>query len=88
MNRRVFFLGLLAAMPGLLSAQETKLVNCRTLEAAGNFIGSDEVLVGDKVCRKLKPGETEPAESRNAETTARRSDFRQRVDERCGRRKS
>ena len=63
MNRRVFFLGLLAAMPGLLSAQETKLVNCRTLEAAGNFIGSDEVLVGDKVCRKLKPGETEPAKA-------------------------
>lgn len=61
MNRRVFFLGLLAAMPGLLSAQETKLVNCRTLEAAGNFIGSDEVLVGDRVCRKLKPGETEPS---------------------------
>ena len=61
MNRRAIFLWLFAAMPVLLSAQETKLVNCRTLEAAGNFVGPDEVVDGDKVCQKLKPGAAPPA---------------------------
>ncbi len=61
MNCRVLCLCFIAAMPGLLSAQETKLVNCRTLEAAGYFVGPDEVLDGDKVCQKLKPGAKELA---------------------------
>lgn len=59
MNRRVILFCLFAAMPGLLRAQEPKLVNCRTLEAAGYFVGPDEVLDGDKVCQKLKPGAKE-----------------------------
>lgn len=54
MNRRILVAGFLAAMPGVLCAQEYKLVNCRTLEAAGNFVGSDEVLNGDIVCRKVQ----------------------------------
>jgi hypothetical protein len=61
MNCRVLCLCFIAAMPSLLSAQETKVVNCRTLEAAGNFVGPDEVLDGDKVCQKLKPGAKDPA---------------------------
>jgi len=61
MIQRAVFWSLLAALPGLLYAQEPKLVNCRSLEAAGNFVGPDEVLSGDQVCRKLKPGETAPA---------------------------
>src|SRR5208283_354121 len=63
MNRRELIVCLFAAMPSLLSGQETKLVNCRTLEAAGNFVGPDEVLDGDKVCKKLKAGASEPAQA-------------------------
>jgi len=63
MNRRELIVCLFAAMPSLLSGQETKLVNCRTLEAAGNFVGSDEVLDGDKVCKKLKPGASESTQA-------------------------
>jgi hypothetical protein len=67
MNRRILFVGLFAAMPGILTAQEYKLVNCRTLEAAGNFIGSDEVLNGDMVCQKVKAGAAVPAREGTAQ---------------------
>jgi hypothetical protein len=63
MNRKILLAGVLAAMPGILCAQEYKLVNCRTLEAAGNFVGSDEVLNGDMVCKKAKAGAAVPAEA-------------------------
>jgi hypothetical protein len=56
MRRRLLFFGLLALFPGVVSAQESKLVNCRTLEAAGNFVGPDEVIVDDMVCQKVKAG--------------------------------
>jgi hypothetical protein len=56
MSRRLFFLPLVAALPAFLCAQQPKLVNCRTLEAAGNFVGPDEVIVDDLVCQKAKPG--------------------------------
>src|SRR5215469_18742703 len=56
MSRRLLFLPLCAALPALLYAQEPKLVNCRTLESAGNFVGPDEVIVNDMVCQKAKPG--------------------------------
>lgn len=62
MNRGALIVCLFAAMPSLLSGQETKLVNCRTLEAAGNFVGPDEVLDDDKVCKKLKPDASAPTE--------------------------
>jgi hypothetical protein len=58
MNRRLLIVWLIAATPALLCAQETKLVNCRTLEAAGNFVGPDEVIDGNMVCQKPKPGAT------------------------------
>jgi len=61
MNRRLLVVWLIAAMPALLCAQEAKLVNCRTLEAAGNFVGPDEVIDGNMVCQRLKPGVTAPA---------------------------
>jgi hypothetical protein len=63
MNPRLLRVCLLAAMPALLPAQEVKLVNCRTLEAAGNFVGPDEVIDGNLVCQKLKPGTSAPAKS-------------------------
>jgi hypothetical protein len=45
---------LIAAVPAVLCAQQPKLVNCRTLAAAGNFVGPDEVIVNDTVCQKVK----------------------------------
>ena len=59
MSRRLLCLPLCAALPALLCAQEPKLTNCRTLEAAGNFVGPDEVIVNDLVCQKAKSGEGE-----------------------------
>jgi hypothetical protein len=56
MSRRLLFLPLFAVLPALLCAQQPKLINCRTLEAAGNFVGPDEVIVDDLVCQKAKPG--------------------------------
>ena len=54
MNRRMVLLWLLAGMPALVCAQEAKVVNCRTLAAAGNFLGPDEIIVNDLVCQKVK----------------------------------
>lgn len=62
MNYRVLMVSLFAAMPVLVCAQETKLVNCRTLEAAGNFIGPDEVLDSNNmVCQKVRAGAAAPS---------------------------
>ena len=58
MIRRMLFLSLLATVPALVCPQESKLVNCRSLEAAGNFVGPDEVVVDDLVCQKVRPGAT------------------------------
>lgn len=56
MNRRLLLLSLLATMPALVCAQEAKLVNCRTLVAAGYYVGPDEVVLDDMVCQKVKLG--------------------------------
>ena len=57
MRRKLLLLALTASvLPALALAQEPKLINCRTLEAAGNFVGPDEVIVDDMVCQKAKPG--------------------------------
>jgi hypothetical protein len=55
MIRRLLFVPLFAALPALLCAQDAKVVSCRTLEAAGNFVGPDEVIVNGMVCPKTKP---------------------------------
>jgi hypothetical protein len=73
MNPRLLRVCLFAAMPAVLSAQEAKLVNCRTLEAAGNFVGPDEVIDGNMVCQKLKPGATAPARTAPAKTELAKS---------------
>ncbi len=54
MNRTLCFFALAALLPALSGAQEQKYVNCRTLAAAGNFIGSDETLVNNMVCQVVK----------------------------------
>jgi len=56
MIRKMLLFLLFATVPALASAQEAKLVNCRSLEAAGNFVGPDEVVVDDLVCQKVKSG--------------------------------
>jgi hypothetical protein len=60
-SRLAFSVCAVLAIPLLLPAQETKLVNCRSLEAAGNFVGPDEVIDGDRVCKKAEPGEVTTA---------------------------
>jgi hypothetical protein len=42
-------------VPALVYAQNQKSSDCQTLEAAGNFIGSDEALVNGLVCKVRKP---------------------------------
>jgi hypothetical protein len=54
MKQKLCIFALAALLPALAGAQETKYVNCRTLEAAGNFIGSDETLVNNMVCQVVK----------------------------------
>ena len=44
-----------ALVPALVYAQNQKVSDCQTLEAAGNFIGSDEALVNGLVCKVRKP---------------------------------
>lgn len=63
MKYRWYVLALPALMAPMLCAQETKLVNCRTLEAAGNFIGSDEMLNDGMVCQVVKIKGTPTTES-------------------------
>jgi len=56
MIRKMLLFSLFATAPALACGQEAKLVNCRSLEAAGNFVGSEEVVVDDLVCQKVKSG--------------------------------
>jgi len=69
MNLKFLSLSVFAALPLLICAQEAKLVNCRTLEAAGNFVAPDEVVDGDRVCQKLKPGVVDPTKLAPSVTT-------------------
>src|SRR5271170_2724209 len=64
-SRLTLFVCTFLAMPALLPAQETKLTNCRSLEAAGNYVGPDEVLDGERVCKKAKPGDISTAKPEN-----------------------
>ena len=61
MIRRMLLLSLFATVPALVCAQEAKLINCRSLDAAGNFVGPDEIVVDDLVCQKVKSGATAAA---------------------------
>jgi hypothetical protein len=41
-------------------------VNCRTLEETGNFVGPDEVIDGNMVCQKAKPGDKDAVKPEQA----------------------
>ncbi|PYU82308.1 MAG: hypothetical protein DMG50_12530 [Acidobacteria bacterium] len=49
-----FAVVLVALIPSPTYAQNTQFSDCRTLEAAGNNIGSDEALVNGMVCKAAK----------------------------------
>lgn len=44
-----------ALLPSLVHAQNPQFMDCRTLEAAGNYVGPDEALVNGLVCKVAKP---------------------------------
>jgi hypothetical protein len=48
---------------GIASAQQATTIQmqCRTLEAAGNFVGPDETLVNGMVCRVVRQAAAQPA---------------------------
>jgi hypothetical protein len=70
-----FAVVLVALIPSPTYAQNTQFSDCRTLEAAGNNIGSDEALVNGMVCRAVKakanPSVPTTASGKTAETENR-----------------
>ena len=50
-----FIVAFAALVPSLVRAQNQQFSDCRTLEAAGNFVGADEALVNGLVCKVRKP---------------------------------
>jgi hypothetical protein len=66
---------LVALIPSPTYAQNTQFSDCRTLEAAGNNIESDEVLVNGMVCKaakaKANPSVSTTASGKTAETEKR-----------------
>jgi hypothetical protein len=70
MKRRMLLLWL-AGLPALVCAQEVKVTNCRTLAAAGNFLGPDEIIVNDFVCQRVKVADApSPAQAPKAQSGA------------------
>jgi hypothetical protein len=70
-----FAVVLVALIPSPTYAQNTQFSDCRTLEAAGNNIGSDEALVNGMVCKaakaKASPSVPTTASGKTAETENR-----------------
>ena len=70
-----FAVVLVALIPSPAYAQNTQFSDCRTLEAAGNNIESDEVLVNGMVCKAVKakanPSVPATASGKTAETEKR-----------------
>jgi hypothetical protein len=70
-----FAVVLVALIPSPTCAQNTQFSDCRTLEAAGNNIESDEVLVNGMVCKavraKANPSVSTTASGKTAETEKR-----------------
>lgn len=70
-----FAVVLVALIPSPTYAQNTQFSDCRTLEAAGNNIGSDEALVNGMVCKAVKakasPSVPTTASGKTAETENR-----------------
>jgi hypothetical protein len=65
MQTRPWFLGvfLAALTPSVAYSQSQQLTNCRTLDSAANFVGSDEAIVNGMVCKVVT---TQPAKQQIA----------------------
>jgi hypothetical protein len=61
MKFKLLMAACLGLMPYNIWAQVSATKECRTLEAAGNFIGADEALVDGMVCKIAKNKATSPA---------------------------
>jgi len=52
---RLLVVALVAFSPTLVVSQGNQVANCHTLESVGNFVGPDETIVNDMVCKTTKP---------------------------------
>jgi hypothetical protein len=68
-----FVVAFAALVPSLVYAQNQQFSDCRTLEAAGNFVGADEALVNGMVCKVGKPKANSAASTQVAGKSAERS---------------
>jgi hypothetical protein len=68
-----FIVAFAALVPSLVCAQNQRFSDCRTLEAAGNFVGTDESLVNGLVCTVRKPNTNSAASTQVAGEAAERS---------------
>src|ERR1700757_2890419 len=68
-----FVVAFAALVPSLVCAQNQQFSNCRTLEAAGNFVGADEALANGLVCKVRKPKSNLAAPTQVAGEAAERS---------------
>src|SRR5919109_5017785 len=62
-----------ALAPSVVHAQNQQFSDCRTLAAAGNFVGADEAIVDGLVCKLAKPKTNSAASSRGITKLADRS---------------
>lgn len=69
-----FVLALAALVPSLVYAQNQQISDCRSIEAAGNFVGADEAVVNGLVCKVKKPKTNSAAYAQVAAKAAERSE--------------
>lgn len=62
-----------ALAPSLVHAQNQQFSDCRTLAAAGNFVGADEAIVDGLVCKVAKPKTNSAASPQGTTKLADRS---------------
>jgi len=69
-----FVLAFAALVPSLVYAQNQQISDCRSIEAAGNFVGVDEAVVNGLVCKVKKPKTNSAASAQVAAKAAERSE--------------
>jgi hypothetical protein len=63
-----------ALVPSLVYAQNQQVSDCRSIEAAGNFVGADEAVVNGLVCKVKKPKTNSAASAQAAAKATERSE--------------
>jgi hypothetical protein len=69
-----FVVALAALVPSLVYAQNQQVSDCRSIEAAGNFVGADEAVVNGFVCKVKKPKTNSAASTQAAAKATERSE--------------